>query len=175
MKIKKFLAMMIAAGALSVGFASCGDDDDDDDNDDNGQTSTITKKSLAESLAGDYTGEYSLTVSTSTSTDTVTYSIKKIDDTHVSLTTPSAGSGAMALPSITINNIPVSTSSVSGTEVISASLAEVSGTIVVNDAEKSYKFSDLVIVSTGNKVSIAYSLQYGKMPMAMVCSFKGEK
>lgn len=169
MKIKKFMAMMIAAATLCAGMSSCGDDDDDDDQPAN------TTQSLAKSLAGDYTGVYSLTVSTSTSTDTVAYSIKMIDDTHVSLTTPSAGSGAMALPSITIDNIPVSSSTVSGAEVISASLSEVSGTIVVNGAEKSYKFSDLVIAGTGNKVSIAYSLQYGKMPMAMVCAFTGEK
>ncbi len=160
--------MMIAAVALCLGFASCDDDDDDD-------APAPAKVSLATSLAGDYTGEYSLTVSTSASTDTVTYSIKMIDDTHVSLTTPSAGSGAMALPSITIDNIPVSSSSVSGKEVISASVASVSGSIVVNDVEKAYTFTDLVIANTGNKVSIAYSLQYGKMPMAMVCSFVGEK
>ncbi len=168
MKIKKFMAMMIAAVALCVSFASCGDDDDNKKDE---------KKvvSAAESLAGDYTGVMTLTVMGSASDDTVTYEIKKIDDTHVSLTTPAYGSGAMALPAITLNDIPVSVSSVGGVDIISASVSEISGSIVVNEQEKAYKFSDVVIKGTGKKVSIAYSLQYGKMPMSMVVSFTGDK
>lgn len=171
MKIKKFMAMMIAAVAMCVSFASCGDDDDDDDN------KKDEKKviSAAESLAGDYTGVMTLTVMGSASDDTLTYEIKKIDDTHVSLTTPAYGSGAMALPAITLNDIPVSVSSVDGVDIISASVSEVAGSIVVSEQEKAYKFSDVVIKGTGKKVSIAYSLQYGKMPMAMVVSFTGDK
>lgn len=167
MKIKKFMAMMIAAVALCVSFASCGDDGDDDDN------KVVTP--AAQTLAGEYTGVLTLSVMGSESKDTVTYEIKKIDDTHVSITTPAYGSGAMALPSITLDNISVSTTASSGVEVISASVSEVSGSIEVNGEEKAYKFSDVVIANTGNKVSVAYSLQYGKMPMAMVFSFTGEK
>lgn len=167
MKIKKFMAMMIAAVALCVSFASCGDDDDDDDN------KVVTP--AAQTLAGNYTGVLTLSVMGSESNDTVSYEIKKIDDTHVSMTTPAYGSGAMALPAITLNDIPVSVSSVEGVDIISASVSEISGSIVVNEQEKAYKFSDVVIKGTGKKVSIAYSLQYGKMPMAMVVSFTGDK
>ena len=170
MKIKKFMAMMIAAVALCVSFASCGDDDDEDDN----KKEEKKVVSAAESLAGDYTGVMTMTVM-DTSEDTLTYEIKKIDDTHVSLTIPAYGSGAMALPAITLNDIPVSVSSVEGVDIISASVSEISGSIVVNEQEKAYKFSDVVIKGTGKKVSIAYSLQYGKMPMAMVVSFTGDK
>ena len=120
-------------------------------------------------------GEVTISVMGSDSKDNATYEIKAVDDTHISMTTPSSGSGAMALPSITVNNIPVSVSNSSGAEVVSASISEVSGTITVNGAEKAYTFSDVVIVNTGKKISIAYSLQYGKMPMAIVTSFTGEK
>lgn len=170
MKIKKFMAMMIAAVAMCVSFASCGDDDDDDDN----KKDEKKVVSAAESLAGDYTGVMTMTVM-DTSEDTLTYEIKKIDDTHVSLTIPAYGSGAMALPAITLNDIPVSVSSVEGVDIISASVSEISGSIVVNEQEKAYKFSDVVIKGTGKKVSIAYSLQYGKMPWPMVVSFTGDK
>lgn len=162
MKIRKIMAMMIAAVAVCVGFVSCGDDDEE----------TIA---VAQTLAGSYSGELSTTVMGSESKDNATYEIKKIDDTHVSMTTPAAGSGMMALPSITLDNIPVTTSNKNGSEVVSASIDKVSGSITVNGAEKSYTFSDVVIVNSGNKVSIAYSLQYGKMPVAMICSFVGNK
>ena len=163
MKIKKFMAMMIAAVTLCAGFTSCGDDDDDN---------TVP---AAESLAGTYTGTLTISVMGSESTDTVSYVITKEDDTHVKMTIPAAGSGAMALPSITVDNIPVTTSTVAGVEIVSASLESASGTITVNDAEKSYTFSDIVIVGQNKTAAINYSLQYGKMPMAMVCAFTGNK
>ena len=163
MKIKKFMAMMIAAVAVCVGFTSCGDDDDEE------------VFPAAKTIEGNYAGEVTISVMGSDSKDNATYEIKAVDDTHISMTTPSSGSGAMTLPSITVNNIPVSVSNSSGAEVVSASISEVSGTITVNGAEKAYTFSDVVIVNTGKKISIAYSLQYGKMPMAIVTSFTGEK
>lgn len=163
MKIKKIMAMMIAAVVVCVGFTSCGNDDDND------------VFPAAKTIEGSYSGEVTFSVMGSDSKDSGTYEIKAVDDTHISMTTSSSGSGAMALPSITVDNIPVSVSNTSGTEVVSASIPEVSGTITVNGEEKAYTFSDVVIVNTGKKISIAYSLQYGKMPMAIVTSFTGEK
>ena len=46
---------------------------------------------------------------------------------------------------------------------------------VFNEYGIACRESDVVIKGTGKKVSIAYSLQYGKMPMAMVVSFTGDK
>ena len=162
MKIRKFMAMMIAAIAVCVGFASCGDDDE-------------IVIPTADTIAGNYTGEVTITVMRSDSKSNGTYEIKKIDDTHVSMTTPASGEGAMAMPAITVNNIPVTSSTVSGAEVVSASMAESKGTITVNDVEKAYTFSNIVIKNSGKKISIVYSLQYGKMPMTMEFSFTGEK
>lgn len=164
MKIRKFMAMMIAAVAVCVGFASCGDDDDDE-----------IVIPAAQTIAGNYTGEVTITVMGSDSKSNGTYEIKKIDETHVSMTTPALGEGAMAMPAITVNSIPVTTSTISGAEVISATMAEAKGTITVNGAEKAYTFSNIVIKNSGKKISIVYSLQYGKMPMTMDYSFTGEK
>lgn len=163
MKIRKFLAMMIATVALCASFTSCGDDDDE---------KTVP---AAESLAGTYTGTLSISVMGTESTDTVSYVITKEDDTHVKMTIPAAGSGMMSLPSITVDNIPVTTSTVNGAEVVSASVSTVSGTINVNGTDKSYTFNDIVIVGQNKTAAINYSLQYGKMPAAMVCAFKGTK
>ena len=69
----------------------------------------------------------------------------------------------------------ITTSTISGAEVISATMAEAKGTITVNGAEKAYTFSNIVIKNSGKKISIVYSLQYGKMPMTMDYSFTGEK
>lgn len=164
MKIKNFLAMMIAAATLSVCVASCSEDDDDDNN------STTTTVSAAEAMAGTFSGDYILTVSTSSDTSNVEMTIKKIDDNTIQLVTPSAGSGAMALPTLTCD---LKATAASG--VYSASAETVSGSVMVNDVEKAYSFNNVAVVVSGNTAAVTYSLQYGKMPMAMNVSFKGEK
>lgn len=164
MKIKNFLAMMVAAATLSVCVASCSEDDDDDNN------STTTTVSAAEAMAGTFSGDYILTVSTSSDTSNVEMTIKKIDDNTIQLVTPSAGSGAMALPTLTCD---LKATAASG--VYSASAETVSGSVMVNDVEKAYSFNNVAVVVSGNTAAVTYSLQYGKMPMAMNVSFKGVK
>ncbi len=164
MKIKNFLAMMVAAATLSVCVASCSEDDDDDNN------STTTTVSAAEAMAGTFSGDYILTVSTSSDTSNVEMTIKKIDDNTIQLVTPSAGSGAMALPALTCD---LKATAASG--VYSASAETVSGSVMVNDVEKAYSFNNVAVVVSGNTAAVTYSLKYGKMPMAMNVSFKGEK
>lgn len=163
MKSKNFLAMMIAAATMTMSVSSC--DDDDDDN--NSQASTI---SVAEAMAGSYNGDYVLSVMGSGDTTQVVMTINKVDDNTIQLVTPSAGSGAMALPSLTCD-LKASASN----NVYTATAESVSGSVTVNDVEKAYTFSDVAVVVSGNTAAITYSLQYGKMPMAMVVSFKGEK
>lgn len=163
MKSKKFLAMMIAAATMTMSVSSCGDDDDDD----NTPASTI---SVAEAMAGSYNGDYVLSVMGSGDTTQVVMTINKVDDNTIQLVTPSAGSGAMALPSLTCD---LKATAASG--VYSASAETVSGSVMVNDVEKAYSFNNVAVVVSANTAAITYSLQYGKMPMAMLVSFKGEK
>ena len=160
MKTKNILCA-IAAASLVVLTSSCN------------KVSPVIP--AAEKLAGTYSGDCSLTVMGSTSEDVCTFVIKKIDDSNISITTPEAGSGAMALPSITVENIPASKTTIDGVELNKAYVAAVSGTITVDGAEKSYNFTELNIVGDGEKVSITYNLQYGKMPMAMAFEFTGTK
>lgn len=163
MTLKKIAFMMFAATAVCLGFTSCGDDDDN------------STASNAETLAGTYSGDLTITVMGSTSESEGDYVVTKVDDSHVSLTTPAAGSGAMALPALTVENIPVESVTVEGVTAYKASISEYSGTITVDGAEKAYTFKNLAIVKTGDNVAIAYSLQYGKMPMAMACTFTNKK
>ena len=164
MKAKKFLAMMIAAATMTMSVSSC-DDDDDDDN--NTPASTV---SVADAMAGSYNGDYVLTVMGSGDTTQVMMTINKVDDNTIQLVTPSAGSGAMALPSLTCD-LKASASN----NVYTATAESVSGSVTVNDVEKAYTFSNVAVVVSSNTAAITYSLQYGKMPMAMLVSFKGEK
>ena len=160
MKIKNFLAMMMAACVMVMGAASCDDDDDDTDK----------VVAAADAMVGTYTGEYILTVMGSADTATVEMTINKVDDSTIQLVTPAAGSGSMALPSLSVN-LPVA--GVDGLYVAEAE--SVSGSIVVNDVEKAYTFSNIAVTVEDNKAGISYSLQYGKMPVAMNVTFVGSK
>lgn len=161
MRLKSFLATILAAVSL-VFNVSCSDDDE---------------KSVpaAEAMTGSYEGTYTLTVMGSGSDSPATFVISKVDDATISLTTPEAGEGAMALPSLTIDKLPVSESKVGDVAVYTAKASSVSGTVKVNDADKNYTFTDVVVALNGDKIAINYSLQYGKMPMAMVVAFTGNK
>lgn len=159
MKMKNFMAMMMAACVMVMGAASCDDDDE-----------LSGDEKAAQEMAGTYTGEYILTVMGSSDTATVEMTINKLGTDSIQLVTPAAGSGAMALPSLTCNLKAVNTAG-----LYTATAESVSGTIIVNDVEKAYTFSNVAIAVTKKEAGISYSLQYGKMPMAMVVTFKGEK
>ena len=166
MKIKNFLAIMMAAVTLSMSAVSC-DDDDDDDN-----------ETLAEEAADSYLGDMTLTVMGSASEyDSVTFVLKAETDNTISLTTPAIGEGSMALPALTVNGLELTKTSVAGVDIITVSVDEIAGSIEVNGETKNYTFSGLNIAVSpaAETASIAYSLQYGKMPMAMVVAFTGSE
>lgn len=163
MKVKSFLAMMMAACAMVVGTVSCDDEDED------------KSVAVADWVAGSYTGMVSTVVMGSTSTDTVTYIVEKKDDSSIKFTTPASGSGTMKLPSLTVDNLSLTETSLEGVKVYTAKSSSVSGLIMVDEQEKTYTFNDIAIAADGKTITISYSLQYGKMPVAMVTSFKGDK
>lgn len=164
MKLKSILAMMFAALTLTV-CTSCGSDDDD-----------VTTAD-ADNVAGTYVGDYSLSVMGSTSSDSdVKFVVTKVDDSHVTLTTPGADGGTgMTLPSLTAEKIPVTKTTVAGVDVYTASVDSYAGKTTVNNVEKAYTFSNVNIAVTGKAAVITYSLQYGNMPMAMSVQFAGTK
>lgn len=160
MKIKNFLAMMVAASVMVMSAASCDDGDDD----------SAADVNVATAMAGTYSGEYVLTVMGSGDTTQVEMVLNKVDDNTIQLVTPAAGSGAMSLPSLSCD-----LKATGADKIYTASAESVSGSIQVNGAEKAYTFSNVAVVVSGKTAAITYSLQYGKMPMAMVVTFKGEK
>lgn len=159
--MKKILVFALAATSLFA-LAACNKDD-------------VKTVPAAETLAGTYNGTYTLSVMGSSNEGTADFVITKVDDNTITLTTPAAGEGAMTLPSLTTPNLSVTKTTVDGKEVIKASSGKISGSITVNGEEKAYNFTDLVIVGDGTAVSIGYSLQYGRMPMAMKFAFTGKK
>lgn len=163
MKIKTFMAIAIALTSFTMLSTSCEKEE--------------KETPAAEQLAGSYTGNLTLAITSMgyESTDVATMQITEVDESTVSLTIPAMGSGSMSLPSITVSSIPAVKTTVNGVEVVKASLDSYSGTITVSGAEKSYNFTDLVILGSDNTVSITTSLQYGKMPFAMTCTFSGTK
>lgn len=159
--MKKVIFLALAAASILT-LVSCNKDDE----------KTVP---AAEVITGTYNGTCTLSVMGTDDESTEVFVITKVDDNTVTLTTPEAGEGAMSLPAITTSNLSVTRATVDGKEVIKASSEKISGTITVNGEEKSYNFTELAIVGNGTAVSISYSLQYGRMPMAMNFSFIGNK
>lgn len=157
--MKKKLLMALAASVLAL--ASCNKLD--------------PVVPAADQLAGNYNGTYSLSVMGSADEGTATFVISKVDDNTITLTTPAVGEGMMALPALTTSNLTITKSTSEGKDIFTASADKLSGTITVNGEEKAYNFTDLAIAGDGSSVSINYSLQYGRMPMAMVFKFTGNK
>ena len=150
---------MFASVALLVGTTSCGDDDDD------------KVVSVAEAMAGEYNGDLGISVM---GTEV------KSEGTHINLTLPAAGEGAMALPSLDVKNIQTTaeTEITVGDQKVkayTATLDSYSGSITVNGEEKAYTITNLSVAVTGNACVVTYTLKYGKMPMAMEATFQGTR
>ncbi len=159
---------MFASVALLVGTTSCGDDNDD------------KEVSVAEAMAGEYNGNLGISVMGTEVKSEGTFKVTKADGTHINLTLPAAGEGAMALPSLDVKNIQTTaeTEITVGDQKVkayTATLDSYSGTITVNGEEKAYTITNLSVAVTGNACVITYTLKYGKMPMAMEATFQGTK
>ena len=74
MKMKSFMAMMVAAVALVACVCACGSDDDE------------PEAPLAQQVAGLYTGEEVMTVMGEDTPSTKTYAIAKSSDTSIDMT-----------------------------------------------------------------------------------------
>lgn len=160
--------MMFASVALLVGTTSCGDDDDD------------KVVSVAEAMAGEYNGDLGISVMGAEVKSEGTFKVTKADGTHINLTLPAAGEGAMALPSLDVKNIQTTaeTEITVGDQKVkayTATLDSYSGTITVNGEEKAYTITNLSVAVTGNACVVTYTLKYGKMPMAMEATFQGTR
>lgn len=152
-------AIMMAMLSSCIAFTSCSDDDEDDNS-----------TPAAELVAGTYTDNMTCTVMGSESTyENVTVTINKVTDATVDVVLPGFGSGVMTLPSITLSGVKVSGNGTSATideQTFTGTVTNASG------AEKSYTCTIAGSHADG-KLTLNYSIQYGSMPMAMVCKFPG--
>lgn len=149
--------MMLCMSVMAtLTFSSCSDEKDE------------PSTPAAKSVAGTYTADMTCSVMGSESVfENMTFTLTATDDTNVSMAIPSFGNPPMQVPDITITGIPVSGSD--GTFALAATAF--SGT---TDAGRAYSgtvqgsFAD-------NTLTVNLSLQYGSMPMPMICTFTAPK
>ena len=150
-----FASMMLFAG-LTAAFTSCSDEKYE------------PEIPAAKSVAGTYTGDMSCTVMGSESTfENMTFTVTATDDATVTVKIPTFGNPPMQVPEIDIQGVKVSgsegTYSLASTEFRGSTDAgrEYSGTV-------QGAFAD-------NTLTRRFSLQYGAMPMPMICAFSAPK
>ena len=153
-----FAAMMVAMLTMCVAFTSCSNDDDD----------TVA---AAKEIVGSYTGNLAMTVmGQASSHDNITMKIEAVDNATVKVTLPAFGEGMMALPVLEVPAVKVSGSN----GAYAFSQENYAGTVTVDGAEKKYTVT-LQGTLKDNTLTVKYSVQYGKMPAAMIGEFVCKK
>lgn len=157
MKAFKLLWAMLALTFGPVSFSSCGSDDDED-----------VATPAARDIAGTYTADMSCSVMGEVSDfGNMTFTVTATSDATVDITIPTFGEMPMQVPEFTVTGVKVSgadgtytldTTTFSGTLPNSKSY---SGTL-----HGSYKDS---------RLTVQFNLQYGAMPMPMICSWTAPK
>jgi len=148
-------AMMIMALGL-FGLTSCSSDDDE------------PSTPAARSIEGSYTGN--MTTSVMGDEDIIedlTFTVTAVDDSKVNLSIPAFGNPPMLLPAMVIENLTVSGSD--GSYSIPETVRE--GTL---ENGKAYRIT-VVGAYADDRLTINFNLNYGAMPMPMICSFTASK
>lgn len=157
MTLKNILSATLCMALGLCALVSCSSDDKDE-----------PATPAARSIAGTYTGDMECTVMNSTDKmENMTYTLTASSDETVDISIPSFGNPPMQLPEITVKNVKVSGEK--GAYTIHNT--ETSGTL---DNGKTYKVT-IAGSATDSDVKIQFNLQYGNMPMPMICSFEGAK
>ena len=150
-----FTVMMLLAGITSV-FSSCSDKDDE------------PSLPAAEYVAGTYTGDMTCSVMGNESVfEDLTFNVDATADATVDITLPSFGNPPMQVPQINVSDVKVSGSD--GTYTLATT--EFSGT-----TDSGRAVSGTIEGSYADEVlTIRFNLQYGAMPMPMICTFSAPK
>lgn len=151
------MAMAITVLATCAMFTSCSDDDKDE-----------PETPAATAITGSYTGDMTCSVMGSESTfEDLTITIASTDDATVSITLASFGEPPMQVPEITITGVKVA--GTDGTYSIAES--QFSGTTSSGRAYSGTTKGSVV----DNNLTLNLQLQYGAMPMPMICTFTAPK
>lgn len=159
-KIKTTLAsaaMAVTVLATCAMLTSCSDDDKNE-----------PATPAATAITGSYTGDMTCSVMGSESIfEDLTVTIAATDDATVSITLGSFGEPPMQVPEITITGVKVT--GTDGTYAIAES--QFSGT---TSSGRAYSGTTKGSVVDSN-LTLNLQLQYGAMPMPMICTFKAPK
>lgn len=142
---------MLAVLSL-VSFTSCSDDDEP------------KATPAAKSVEGVYSGDMTCSVMGSESVfEDMTFTVTATDETSVSIKVSSFGEPPMQVPEITVPGVKVS--GADGTYKLATT--EVSGEL---SNGKTYSIT-LDGDFASKQLTVRFNLQYGAMPMPMICSF----
>lgn len=156
-RYKCILATMLAVLSL-VSFNSCSDKDDDEP----------VATPAAKSVAGTYNGDMTCSVMGQESTfEDMTFNVTATDDATVSIEISSFGEPPMQVPAITVPDVKVAGSDGTYSLASTTFSGEMSnGKTYSGTLDGSY---------ASDKITIRFNLQYGAMPMPMICSFTAPK
>lgn len=154
--VHSLFAAVVLFGGLAMGISSCSDNNDE------------PAQPAAKSIEGTYTGDMTVSVAGSESVfEDIDFNVVATDDASVDITVDSFGNPPMQIPEFTITGVVVS-----GTDGIYAlAPTEFRGTTADGRA-----FSGTTRGAYENGIlSVDVSLQYGAMPMPLICSFSAPK
>lgn len=143
---------------LLTAFAACSEDNKNDG----------PGAPAAKSVAGSYTGDMTCSVMGDESVfEDLTFEMEATDDATVSVTIPSFGEPPMKMPSMTVADVAVS-----GTDgFYTLASTEFKGTTADG---KSY--SGILTGNSENRtLTLRFNLNYGAMPMPLICTFTANK
>ncbi len=150
-----FASMAILLGAMTA--VSCSDDKDD-----------TPDTPAAKEIAGVYKGDMTCSVMGSESTfEDMTFTVSATDDATASIAVSDFGNPPMKVPGFTIEGVKVSGED--GEYTLAPT--EFSGT---TDGGKNFSGTAQGSYS-GSTLTVKFSLNYGAMPMPMICTFSAPK
>lgn len=154
-KFRPFLTLIVSL-FMATAFTACGDDDDE------------PSTPAAKEIAGTYLGDIDCTVMSATETfEDKTVVITATSDSEVSITLDSFGTAPMLLPSIKVDHLKVT----GNDGIYSVASSNFEGT--TSDGKK---YSGTIQAKyTNGVIVIDFKLQYGMMPMPMICKFTSSK
>lgn len=154
-KFKQFAALLPLVFFVTAA-ASCSDDDD------------APAAPAAKEIAGTYNGDLTCSVMGSESVfENKTFVVTATSDSEVSVKIDAFGEAPMALPSITVDKLKVT----GADGIYAVDATTFSGT---TEAGKQYS-GTIKLAYTNGVVVIDFQLQYGAMPMPIICTFTSGK
>lgn len=156
-RLKTVFATMVLLLSVSALAISCSDSNEDE-----------PETPAAKSVEGTYSGDMTCSVMGDESTfEDMTFTLTAVDDATVDIAISSFGNPPMQVPGFTVSGVKVA-----GTDgKYALAPTEFSG-----ETETGRAFSGTAQGSfDDNTLTVKFSLQYGAMPMPMICSFTAPK